>query len=204
MTRTFVYCGALVAFVAATALTLAAILLPNWASYSAAPDITYTYGLHEACSSIHLTDAPATGPPKIRCRPFPEPADCHGEDRYFCSLWRSTGFLMSLAAVLELVVLVAFVVILAGGKEKRQRGWKLMTGSLLAVGATQCFAMSIVAYLFDNDDRFIPGWKLDESWILCTVSWSITVLAAAFVAISAFAFPTEDGYELIPSERQYG
>jgi hypothetical protein len=60
------------------------------------------------------------------------------------------------------------------------------------------------AYLYDNDDvRFFIGWKLDKSWILCIVSWSIAVLSAAFISLSAFIFPLEGGYELIPSER-YG
>jgi len=45
------------------------------------------------------------------------------------------------------------------------------------------------------------GWKLDKSWILCTASWSIAVLSAGFISLSAFVFPSEDGYELIPSER---
>jgi hypothetical protein len=61
----------------------------------------------------------------------------------------------------------------------------------------------IQAYVFDTDDRFFVGWKLDKSWILCTVSWSIAVLSAAFISLSAFVFPSEGGYELIPSER-YG
>ena len=59
------------------------------------------------------------------------------------------------------------------------------------------------AYLFDYDDRFFQGWKLDKSWILCTVSWSIAALSAGFISLSAFVFPSEGGYELIPSER-YG
>lgn len=65
------------------------------------------------------------------------------------------------------------------------------------------FTNMLQAYLFDNDDRFFVGWKLDKSWILCTVSWSIAVLSAAFISLSAFIFPSEGGYELIPSER-YG
>lgn len=51
---------------------------------------------------------------------------------------------MSLAAGMELVVIVAFIVVLAGGKEKRSRGWPFMTGVLLAVGAMQAVAMGIV------------------------------------------------------------
>lgn len=62
----------------------------------------------------------------------------------------------------------------------------------------------IQAYLFDNDDRFFVGWKLDKSWIMCTVSWSIAMVSAGLISLSAFAFPEEGDYELIPSERYYG
>lgn len=39
---------------------------------------------------------------------------------------------------------------------------------------------------------------------MCTVSWIVTLLVALGLVLSAFVFPPEDGYELIPSERQYG
>ena len=57
------------------------------------------------------------------------------------------------------------------------------------------------AYLYDNDDRFFPGWKLDTSWILCTISWGVTVLVAGVIGASAFLLSSEGGYELIPSEQ---
>lgn len=109
--------------------------------------------------------------------------------------------MMSFAAVLELVTIVSYCVVILGGKQKRETGWKILTFMLMLVGVIQCAAMAIVAYLYDNDDRFFAGWKLDKGWILCTVSWSISVLSASFIALSAHVFPPEDGYELIPSER---
>ena len=54
-------------------------------------------------------------------------------------------------------------------------------------------------YLYDNDDRFFPGWRLDDSWILCTVSGSVVVIIASAVIASAFTLPPEGGYELIPN-----
>ena len=59
---------------------------------------------------------------------------------------------------------------------------------------------STQAYLYDNDDRFFPGWKLDDSWIFCTISWSVMVLTAAFISASAYLVAPEGGYELIPGE----
>jgi len=59
-------------------------------------------------------------------------------------------------------------------------------------------------YLFQHDDRFFTGWRLDTSWILCTVSWSVSVLSAAGLLAAAIYLPEEGGYELIleDSERR--
>ncbi|KAH7407601.1 hypothetical protein BKA64DRAFT_424484 [Cadophora sp. MPI-SDFR-AT-0126] len=196
MTRLYVYSCGIVVLVAATAMTLAAIFIPDWVTYSvnspSGGHYTKTIGLHRSCSSTSNT-----------CIHFPQKEDCHGSDRYFCSMWRSVGFLMSFAAVLELGTIVAYVIIIGGGKQKRETGWKVLAFMLMLVGIVQCAGMAIVAFLFDNDDRFFVGWKLDKSWILCTVSWSIAVVSAALISLSAFVFPSEGGYELIPSER-YG
>jgi len=111
---------------------------------------------------------------------------------------------MTFAAVLELVTLVAYFVVLLGGKQKRETGWKVLVLMLMLVGVVQCASMAIVAYLFDYDDQFSVGWKLDKSWVLCTISWSIAMLSAGFITLSAYIFPSEGGYELIPSERYGG
>ncbi|PQE28301.1 hypothetical protein CJF32_00010532 [Rutstroemia sp. NJR-2017a WRK4] len=197
MTRVIVYSAALVAFIAATAMTFTSIFIPDWITWDVATPggghVTKTIGLHRSYNS--LTN---------RYSHFPQDEDCRGPDRGFCSMWRSVGFLMSFAAVLELVTLVAYVVIILGGKQKRETGWKVLCFILVLVGAVQAASMSIVAYLYDNDEQFFPGWKLDKGWILCTVSWCIAILSAAFISISAYAFPPEAGYELIPSERYGG
>ncbi|CAL3967431.1 hypothetical protein PZA11_003736 [Diplocarpon coronariae] len=194
MTRTFVYSLALVAFVGATAMTFSAIFIPDWVTWTvespSGGHFTKTIGLHQSCVSTTNT-----------CTHFPQKEDCSGNDRYFCSMWRSVGFLMSFAAILELATIITYVLIIGGGKQKREKGWKVLTFMLVLVGIVQCAGMAIVAYLFDNDDRFFIGWKLDKSWILCTISWSIAVVSAALISLSAFVFPSEGGYELIPSER---
>jgi hypothetical protein len=118
-------------------MTLTAIALPNWISFHSSlnpsDDLTYTYGLHRVCSS-----------PTSSCRPYPEDSDCQMDNQYFCGLWRTTGFLMNFAAVLELVTIVAYIVVLAGGRQKRQSGWKLLGALLLVTAAMQCAAMAIV------------------------------------------------------------
>ncbi|KAJ5306081.1 hypothetical protein PENANT_c024G00481 [Penicillium antarcticum] len=187
-TKTIVYSATLVIFLASFGLTLSSIIVPKWVSYhSEKPAHHYSYGLHRRCSS--LTDT---------CESFPQREDCHGEDRYFCSMWRSVGFLMSFAVVLEGMSVVAYLVILSGGKRLRENGWGVLSLLILTSVVVQAASMSIVAYLYDNEDRFFVGWKLDQSWIFCTVSWCIGLFCAGAVIVAAKFLPSEGGYELIP------
>ncbi|KAK5108334.1 hypothetical protein LTR62_008430 [Meristemomyces frigidus] len=223
--RRIIYGITLWAFLAASACTLSALLLPNWITYTAptpqttkpSSPIRVSYGLHQRCSSI-------TG----LCTPFPQYEDCLGEDRAFCSLWRSTGFLMNLSVVLELAVLVGYIVVLVGGRGAREEGWKVLGGLLGLVAMGQMVAMALVvrhyififitmvdavrnvelgtdvfikAYLYDHDNRFFVGWELDKSWILCTVSWAVLAVDAVALVAAKFLLPKEDDYEPIPEPR---
>ncbi|KAJ5240117.1 hypothetical protein N7468_004736 [Penicillium chermesinum] len=188
LTKTIVYVGSLILFLASFALTLSSIIIPKWVSYhSEKPPHHYSYGLNRRCSS--LTDT---------CESFPQREDCHGENRYFCSMWRSVGFLMSFTVVLQGISIVAYLIILAGGKRLRENGWRILSILIVLSAIVQATSMSIVAYLFDNEDRFFVGWQLDESWIFCTVSWCIGLVCAGAIAIAAHTLPSEGGYELIP------
>lgn len=60
------------------------------------------------------------------------------------------------------------------------------------------WANVVQAYLFDYDDRFFAGWRLDSAFILCTVSWTISTISAVLIALSAYVLPSEGDYELIP------
>lgn len=111
--------------------------------------------------------------------------------------------MMSFAAVLELVTLVAYVVVIVGGKQKRENGWKVLAFLCGLVGLFLCASVAIVGYLFDNDDRFFVGWRLDNSFTITAVSAGVALLASAGIVASRFLLPLEDGYELIPSERRH-
>ncbi|KAL1583785.1 hypothetical protein WHR41_07126 [Cladosporium halotolerans] len=190
MTRRIVYGISLWVYLGAVACTIAAIALPNWISYTSPTDndpIRVSYGLHKRCSSI-------TG----QCTPFPQDQDCHGDDRSFCSMWRSTGFLMNFGVIFEVAILVAYVVILVGGRGTREIGWKILSPMIMVVAAAQLVAMTLVAYLYDHDNRFFVGWALDKSWILCTVSWIVMLFDAVGVVSASFLLPPEDDYEAIP------
>lgn len=110
-----------------------------------------TYGLHTLCDSV-------TG----SCRSFPEEDDCRGDSWSFCSRWRTVGFLMSFAVVIELAVLIGYAVVLLGGKQKRDQGWKMISGLLMVAGAVSCASMAIVvrAHLHTRlgMERDFPPW----------------------------------------------
>ncbi|OJJ48739.1 hypothetical protein ASPZODRAFT_130856, partial [Penicilliopsis zonata CBS 506.65] len=186
LTKTIVYVSTLVIFLASFGLTLSSIIVPKWATYDS-DKLHIAYGLHRRCSS--LTNV---------CESFPQKDDCHGEDRYFCSMWRSVGFLMSFAIVLQGMCLVAYLIILSGGKRLRESGWKILSLLLILGVLVQAASMSIVAYLYDNEHRFFVGWKLGESWIYCTVSWCTGLLCTAAIIAAGRTLPSEGGYELIP------
>ena len=54
---------------------------------------------------------------------------------------------MSFTVVFELATLVAFAVVLIGGREKREGGWKMCSGLLGVITACQAISMAIVVSL---------------------------------------------------------
>lgn len=78
-----------------------------------------------------------------QCEPFPDYADCH-RDQNFCGMWKSVGFLMSFAVLLELTTLVAYIIIILGGQQLRQYGWKVVVSLLAAIVLVQCSGMAII------------------------------------------------------------
>ena len=58
---------------------------------------------------------------------------------------------MSFAAVLELATIVAYIVVIGGGKQKRETAWKVLSFMLVLVGVVQCASMAVVVcYIFSD------------------------------------------------------
>lgn len=57
---------------------------------------------------------------------------------------------MSFAVVMEGMTLIAFMVMLAGGKQIRESGWKIMSGVLMLVGLVQCTSMALIVSNIDS------------------------------------------------------
>ena len=52
--------------------------------------------------------------------------------------------MLSFATIVELATLVSFIVVMAGGKFKREDGWKLVGGLLLVDAAIEFVGMGLV------------------------------------------------------------
>ena len=59
-------------------------------------------------------------------------------------MWRSVGFLMSFAVVIEGMTVAAFLVLLLGGKQRREQGWGVLCVMVCVAAAVQAVGMSII------------------------------------------------------------
>ena len=59
-------------------------------------------------------------------------------------MWRSTGFLLNFSLMAELACIVAYIVILFGGRGVRESGWKILSGLLFVVGMAELIGMALV------------------------------------------------------------
>jgi formate hydrogenlyase subunit 3/multisubunit Na+/H+ antiporter MnhD subunit len=58
-------------------------------------------------------------------------------------MWRSVGFLMSLAVVLEGMTIAAFLILLLGGKQRREQGWAVLSIFVAIAAVVQAGSMSL-------------------------------------------------------------
>ncbi|KAF3268768.1 hypothetical protein EYR41_011604 [Orbilia oligospora] len=156
MSRTIFYGASFAAFASASILTLTAITLPRWVSYTyetSSGPITQTYGLRHSCRT-----GPSLTNPTTICRPFPTFQDCE-DSAHFCSLWKSTNYLMNLAVSIEVLTCLCFILILSSplpspnttrdvntttNNTIRKSGWKFLV-LLLSISVTcQLLAMSLI------------------------------------------------------------
>jgi hypothetical protein len=59
-------------------------------------------------------------------------------------MWRSVGFLISFAVVLQGISIVTYLVILTGGKQLRENGWSILSLMVGLSAIVQVSGMSIV------------------------------------------------------------
>jgi len=131
-------------------MTITSIILPRWVYYSVTTPkgdhILQTIGLHQSCSN--LRDPP--------CQTFPTEEQCDpsaSDNARFCHLWRSAGFLANLAVALHLVMVVVYIFLIGGGKQRREFGWKVLAGFLTCVAVIEYVIIGIVVSLYQTNRR---------------------------------------------------
>lgn len=69
---------------------------------------------------------------------------------------------MSFAVVMEGMTLITFLVVIMGGKQKRESGWKILTGLLVVPALIQCIAMALVVGFLP----FLFHLSLQTAWLV--------------------------------------
>jgi len=121
----------------------------------------------------------------------------------FCELWRTSGYLAQLSLIFSIASLIGILVILVppfAGRKRREQGWKLIAGLIGLCVLTECAAASLIAHLYNTDNRFWGGSRLGTSFILATVAWAVNAIlcfALIIVGVSGIA-RDHSGYSPIP------
>ena len=55
---------------------------------------------------------------------------------------------MSFAVVIEGMTAIAFVVVIAGGKQMRVKGWRVLAGLVALAAVVQCAGMALIVSIF--------------------------------------------------------
>lgn len=122
-------------------MVIASIIIPNWVSYTVTTPrgdrIERHVGLHKVCMNIETPN----------CKPYPTPKFCEAGEQAFCDMWRTVGFMASLSAIMCLASLVCFLVVMTGGKYKRETGWPFVSGMLTLVSFVDIAIISFVVGL---------------------------------------------------------
>lgn len=92
-------------------------------------------------------------------------------------MWRSVGFLMSFAVVLEGMTILSYIVIISGGKKLRETGWSVLSLFLILAAGVQAASMSTVVSR-EGQLSFISGHAadiLDRPTCTTTMTASLSV-----------------------------
>jgi hypothetical protein len=92
-------------------------------------------------------------------------------------MWRSVGFLMSFSVVLEGMILLAFIVMVIGGKQRRVTGWQALSGMLFAAGAVEAAGMAIVVSVVSMQLQLETRWLTRSRPIYSTMT-SVSIFRA--------------------------
>ncbi|KAI8890406.1 hypothetical protein K501DRAFT_319742 [Backusella circina FSU 941] len=180
------YVVTLFVFISSYSFSIAALVFPKWLTFVTPVPfyIETNYGLFRLCRSITR-----------ECRAFPsaDHGDCDEEG--FCELWRAAGAGMILSAIIGGLVIVSLLGIMCSNRRKRARAWVSIACMFILYAIPQAFSMGVIAYIFNTSATFYMGTRYNFSFILCIISWCISVLLALVLSMVALLSPPEYAYE---------
>ncbi|KAM0748646.1 hypothetical protein T439DRAFT_69331 [Meredithblackwellia eburnea MCA 4105] len=124
----------------------------------------------------------------------------------FCDSWITAGYVTQLSLIFTPIAAISTaLILLPNSRLKRDTGWKLVGGLLSLNVLFTLTGWSLVLGEFSNDVKFDVGCRLGKSFILSTISWSLSFIAATSllvigsgVNVPGFGWASEqDGYERI-------
>ncbi|KAI8983570.1 hypothetical protein BDB01DRAFT_791282 [Pilobolus umbonatus] len=168
------------------ALTLCALIFPKWITF-ATPVPFYmetNYGLFKSCRSMSRD-----------CRPFPSQNYNDCEEEGFCEIWRGSAAGMVAAAIMGGLIIIALIATMCSERRKRSRAWGPLIFMFLVFASLQVVAMSGVAYLYNTSNFFYMGSRYNFSFVLCIISWTLTVILSIVISMIALLGPPEYYYQ---------
>ncbi len=108
---------------------------------------------------------------------------------------------MSFTVVIEGMTLIAYLVVLAGGKQKRESGWKILSTLLLLAGVVQCAGMALI--VSRDPRRYSPlfvglGVRLLNGAARVRLGLSVRLRRSILSALAAGYFVDAVYGELVP------
>ena len=100
--------------------------------------------------------------------------------------------------MIQLATVLVFTICVAGGKQKRQEGWKLLCGLLALAALAKLVGVVVIAEMGMHEERFRDGWYVGRSWALAVAATAVEGVIALGLWGSRYFLEEEGGYELIP------
>ncbi|KAM0790264.1 hypothetical protein ACM66B_005569 [Microbotryomycetes sp. NB124-2] len=120
------------------------------------------------------------------------------ENWSFCDSWVTAGYAQQVSLVFGAAAIIASLVILLSGRQKRESGWRIIAGLLGVHAACLIISTSLIAHEYRMDDRFYYGSTLGQGYIISTTGWALdVVIVGVLVTVGLLGLVKEDDYEPI-------
>jgi len=167
--------------------------------------VTFRYGLVKRCE-LREVKVPGDDNGEYTnyvCRDFPmRVADgCEKENKVFCALWTSAGYVSEIGVGFAAMALIALIIGVST-HSRRRRIWRAVAGLILFHAIFQLIAFIIVTDLY-RTGRYAPfeHAKIGTGYVLNTVSWIAGLLIG--VGVITTGISADKGAKWAAGNRAY-